>query len=124
MRVGFPTSGASGMNEGIHGHFGRAPFFTIVDTEDGSVKSVPNAHADHEHGHGQGHMCSPIEALAHERVDAVAVQGIGPGAIAALGSMGIVAYHAPGASVAEALEALKAGRLAPMGHGGGCDCHH
>lgn len=119
MKVCLPTQSTNGLAEPLYGHFGSAPYFTVVDTESGEVKLIDNADQKHEHG-----KCNPIAALANEQVDAVVVQGIGAGAVSKLGQMGIRVYHSNLGTVGEAVKALKDGKLLPISSAGLCQHHH
>lgn len=125
MRICIPTEGTAGLKEKLYGHFGSAPYFTIIDTESGSVTHVTNADQNHVHG-----QCNPIAALAGEQVDALVVQGIGGGAAARLTQAGVDVYQAQVSTVAEAVQALQEGKLLRVTitgtcnhHGHGHNCH-
>ncbi len=119
MRIAIPVSGTRGMEEAVHGHFGHAPYFAIVETADGSVHSVANGNAGHAHG-----QCNPMATLAGERVDALVVQGIGAGAIGRLLQLGIVVYRSMAPTVSAALAELQAGSLPRVGPMGSCHEPH
>jgi predicted Fe-Mo cluster-binding NifX family protein len=119
MRIGIPAAGTGGLTEALHGHFGGAPYFAIVDTSDGSVRSVQNGNLEHAHG-----QCNPMATLAGEHVDALIVQGIGAGAIAGLQRMGIQVYRSTAARVGDAVAELQAGALAQVGPMGSCSTPH
>lgn len=40
MRLLIPTTDANGAEARISGHFGRAPYYTVADTETGAAVSV------------------------------------------------------------------------------------
>lgn len=131
MKLCIPVQSDQGLDSPVHGHFGSAPAFAIVDTDQGTVRALPNRDAHHAHG-----GCSPLAALAGEQVDCVVVGGIGAGALAKLHAAAIPVYASRHRTVAEALAAWKAGTLvlaqletacAGHGHGGhghgGGHCH-
>lgn len=131
MKLCIPVQSDRGLDSPVHAHFGSAPSFLIVDTDDGSARALPNGERHHAHG-----GCSPVAALAGERVDAVVVGGIGAGALAKLHAAAIPVYASGHRTVAETLAAWKAGTLvlaqletacAGHGHGGhgqgGGHCH-
>ena len=62
MTICLPTVSDAGLTARLSPHFGRAPFFTLVETETGNVEVVPNTHQHHEHGH-----CNPLGALGEVR---------------------------------------------------------
>ena len=127
MKIAFPTQENLGLESPVYGHFGSAPFFTIVHTDTGSVDAVSNA--DEHHAHGQ---CQPMQALGGSSVDAVVVGGIGAGALRKLTSQGVRVYRAVHGTVGENLALVQNGTLPQFlpdmtcaGHDkdGGC-AHH
>ena len=76
MKICFPTANLKGLESQVYGHFGSAPGFIIVDTESQAVEEISNNDLHHAHG-----MCQPLKALGGRVVDAVAVGGIGMGAL-------------------------------------------
>jgi len=126
MKIAFPTQENKGMDSPVHGHFGSAHYFVVVDTEEDSTDTVENPDRDHLHGH-----CQPMKALNGRKVDAVVVGGIGGGALRKLLMEGVKAYRAAEGSVQDNLELLTSGKL-PLftpdqtcaGHGIGDSCPH
>jgi predicted Fe-Mo cluster-binding NifX family protein len=111
MRIGLPTEGDNGLAEPVHGRFGRAPGFTIVDTGDGSVKTVAPCLPHQVPGE-----CDLFTALAGENLDVVVVRHIGWRAVANLAEMGVLIFESPPeATVGQAVAALQAGRLPVVG---------
>jgi predicted Fe-Mo cluster-binding NifX family protein len=126
MRIAVPVAEYCGLESPVYGHFGSAPVFVLVDSETMSVEALGNQ--DQTHVHGQ---CSPMKALAGARPEAVAVGGIGTGALVGLRQAGIKVYQAAGKTVAEIVSLLKKGELpeireddACAGHSGGHSCCH
>ena len=124
MRIAFPTQESNGLDSPVYGHFGSAPYFIIVDIETGNFVSSGNPDREHQHG-----RCQPLEALSGRVVDAVAVGGIGAGALQKLNAEGIKIYRAVEGTVSDNLELIKSGLL-PLftldqtcaGHGSGKQC--
>ncbi len=106
MKIAFPAAHNQGAESQVYGHFGSAPYFIIADSENGALESVSNA--DQVHAHGQ---CQPLAALGGRTVQAVAVGGIGAGALHKLHAAGIRAFRAVEGTVAENLELLQSGLL-------------
>lgn len=106
MKIAFPTRQDKGMESEVHGHFGSAPRFIIVEAESGSYESVANPDVDHEHG-----GCQPMVALGGRAVDAVVAGGIGAGALLKLQASGVKAYRAVEGTVAENLRLIASGTL-------------
>ncbi|MCD6447904.1 MAG: NifB/NifX family molybdenum-iron cluster-binding protein [Thermoplasmata archaeon] len=104
MKVAFPTNGYKGLDDEIAEHFGRAPTYTIVDT-DGGVKVVENTS---EHMGGEGY---PPEILAREGVSVLICSGIGRKALSMFQGYKIKVYIAGRRKVREALQDFMDGLL-------------
>ncbi len=115
MRICLPTVNAGGVGARLSPHFGRAPFFTIVDGDTGAVEVVANHRQQHEHGH-----CDPLGALGEVAADAVVCRGVGAHALMLLEQRGLAAYLTTAWSVTEALEAFRSGALPRMGQEQAC----
>jgi predicted Fe-Mo cluster-binding NifX family protein len=132
MRVCIPTTDGAGLGGRLSQHFGRCPFFTLVDVETGRIDILPNARPDHERGECGGHL----GLLAHRSVEAVVCRGMGRRARERLGSLGLPVLRTEARSVAEAVREFRAGALSPLtgegsghagddhsGHSHGCNGH-
>jgi predicted Fe-Mo cluster-binding NifX family protein len=126
MRICVPTETDQGLAAPVCGHFGSAPYFTLVDTESGETEVVPNR--GHQHGHGN---CAPLRELAGQPFDAVVCGGMGRRAAAALAEQGLGLYIAPPGTVDDLLAAFRADQLQEAqpsqlcgghGHGAGGGC--
>lgn len=106
MKVAFPSQENNNLDSPVHGHFGTANFFIIVDEETDNLEAIPNADLDHTHGN-----CQPLAALGGKIVDAVVVGGIGRGALKKLQTGGITVYRAVAGTVADNLALIKNGTL-------------
>jgi predicted Fe-Mo cluster-binding NifX family protein len=127
MKVCFPVEEVKGVESLVYGHFGSAPAFVVVDSEDSSIVVINNN--EEHHGHG---ACNPLKKFNNEKIDALVVGGIGMGALNVLNDSGIKVFRAQSAVVRENVALLKAGELplftpqhtcAGHGHGGGCGGH-
>ena len=118
MKIGFAVQLDEGIKSVVYDHFGSAPAFIIVDTETNQVLAVGNRNAHHEHG-----MCNPIAALNGNRIDAMIVGGIGPGALMKLNAMGIQVYRSAAPTVTENLALLSGSRLQLLSMDESCRSH-
>lgn len=126
MKVCFPVLKANGLESEVHGHFGSAPFFLVVETDSNNVTTINNKDQHHSHG-----ACSPMKALNNQKVDAVVVGGIGTGALIKLNQSGIKVFQAQALTVSDNISILKTGKLPEFssqntcaGHGHGKGCGH
>ncbi len=118
MIVCIPIEDDRGMHSPVCAHFGRAPAFLLVDTSEGTCRSVTNGHDQRSHG-----RCTPIDLLAGERVEALIVGGIGQGALNRFANANIHVYRAHGRTVDEAVAALQTGALEAVDPEGACSQH-
>ena len=119
MRICIPVDEDLGLASPVCMHFGSAPYFMIVNTDDGSCQAIANRNDHHAHG-----MCQPLEAVQGETIDGMVVGGIGMGALNKLTAAGICVYQAQHPTVDLAIEAIKAGRLPVMSPGAACGGRH
>jgi predicted Fe-Mo cluster-binding NifX family protein len=118
MKVCFPVNKEEGINSKVYGHFGSAPAFILVDTENNSVTTLVNKDQDHEHG-----SCNPLKALDNQKVDAVVVGGIGGGALSKLNQLKIKVFHAQPPTVRENIDMLKTNSLPEFSMAHTCSGH-
>ena len=117
MRLLIPTNDANGAQAQLSGHFGRAPFYAIADTEaDTVVVVVENPSVSHGHGD-----CVPAsQTIGENGYDAVVCQGIGQGAISRLNQAGVPVYAADGPDVASAVASFRRSSLRVVGSEDSC----
>jgi len=125
MKVAFPVEEDRGLESAVHGHFGSARYFVVVDSRSRTAQVLANQDAGHQHG-----SCQPLAALGTP-VDAVVAGGIGGGALAKLRAAGVRVYRGLEGTVLENLEMIDTGRLPEFlpehtcaGHGPGEPCSH
>jgi len=121
MKICVPTTGNKGLEEEVYGHFGSTPFFTMVDTETGSVEVIDNQNQHHSHG-----SCHPMSSLDGKGVGAVVTGGMGRRSIEILNAGNVKVYQAAGDTVSQVVNEYKSGGLKELtpdtacaGHG----CH-
>ncbi len=116
MRLLIPTNDANGASAELSGHFGRAPFYAIADTEADTVVVVENPSVSHGHG-----GCVPAsQAFGEGGYDAVVCQGIGRGAMDRLAEAGVPVYMSDGPDVASAIAAFRRSSLRVVASEDGC----
>lgn len=115
MNICIPIEEDQGLQSRVCAHFGSAPAFLIVETGTGACRAIPNQNLHHGNG-----MCTPLQSLQGEPIDAMVVGGMGMGALNKLAAAGIQIYLAEHPTVAETVDAFKAGTLRPMQPGMAC----
>ena len=118
-RILIPTKDQSGTE--IADHFGRAPYFAVVDLDDNGTTIALKVHPNTgEHSGGMGHAHDNV--LKHNP-RAVIVQGMGPRGIMSFQSQNIAVLRARGNLVQEIIEAFNRNDLEELTEG--CaDAHH
>ena len=119
MNICIPITRDNGLQSPVSPHFGSAPIFMIVDTENGSCQAIANRNL-HHHAHG---MCQPLEQLAGQSVDAMVVGGIGMGALGKLKAASIRVFFSEHPTVEKTVAAFQAGRLREVAPATAC-AHH
>jgi predicted Fe-Mo cluster-binding NifX family protein len=123
MKICMPTMDARGSAGELSEHFGRAPYFTMVDSDTGSVEIVANPEA----GHAKG-SCSTAELLGGQDVGAVVCRGLGRNALDRLVRLGVTVYRSDHSHVAGALAAYRRGEVhrvtSEIDCRGNCAHHH
>ena len=123
MKICFPVETLQGLDSRVYEHFGSAPGFVVVDTDVDTVEEIYNGDLHHAHG-----MCQPLKALGGRQVDAIAVGGIGMGALMKLQAQGIRVFRVTLGTVGQNIQFILKKNLPEFdasftcaGHtGGGC----
>jgi predicted Fe-Mo cluster-binding NifX family protein len=111
-RIVIPTEDKCGLDAHLAQHFGRAPYYTIVDLDEKNnnigIRTEVNKG---EHVGGTGH---PHEHLLALKPNIFVVQGMGPGCLSSLQDAGINVLKATGTTVKEIIEQFKEGKLGAL----------
>jgi len=110
MRFFVPLETNNGLDSVISPHFGRAPYYAIVDFDGREVKfSIrPSPQLMHEAA-----GCDAATLIEVSGAEAAIVKGIGRKALMVLESMGIKVYYTEANSLREVIEEIKSGNLKP-----------
>ena len=121
MRVVIPTNTPDGLLAKRGAHFGKAPFYVIVDIENGEIKDVdftPNP------GHSGGACGNAVMNIKNLGADALIVSGIGPNPLMGFKQVGIkVYYDEESPTVEESINKLIKGELKEMSPEMSCSHH-
>lgn len=117
MKIGIPTLGGRGLSEEVSPHFGRAPTFTLYNTETGDVKVVNNT-SEHMGGVGK-----PPETLMQHDVEVMLCSGLGPRAINMFESYGIRVFVGASGTVQDSIDLWKEGILEEATDENACKMH-
>jgi predicted Fe-Mo cluster-binding NifX family protein len=119
-KIIIPTETQDGLAAPVAEHFGRAPFFTVIELDDNAILNITHVANVSEHLGGIG---SPHDHLTKLHPKALLVHGMGPRGIMAFNSSGIEVLKTTATTVKEAVEAYTQGKLGALSEG--CpDAHH
>lgn len=116
-RIVIPAEDGNGLNARLSEHFGRAPYFIIVELEDGNISSVQAVPNESEHFGGFGR---PPDRILQFRPNAVITYGMGPKALSIFQEAGIAVLKANADTVKDVIEAYRQDKLEELTEG----CHH
>ena len=117
-RIVIPTEDQKGLEANLAEHFGRAPYYAIVDFDDkgefSTVKTVPNV-GEHAGGMGYSH-----DNLLQYQPKAIIVYGMGPRGLTTFQDAGVAVLKANANTVGEVVAAYKEDKLLELTEG----CEH
>lgn len=112
-----PADNENGLESTLAQHFGRAPYFTIIELDENeqvvSTKTVVNTG---EHMSGRGH---PHENLLTLKPDVIVAYNMGPNGLHSFQNAGITVLRAEGDTVKDVMTNFKDGKLKELA--GGCE---
>jgi predicted Fe-Mo cluster-binding NifX family protein len=109
MRIVVSSESDGGLKSSVSHHFGRCPFFTIVDIDGGAIGSVNFIENPFYGSHAPGQVPTFIRKLG---ADAMIAGGMGRRAIDMFAGYGIGCSTGALTTVGEAVEDFLSGRLA------------
>ncbi|MGB9907783.1 MAG: NifB/NifX family molybdenum-iron cluster-binding protein [Candidatus Saccharicenans sp.] len=116
-KIIIPVENQKGLEARLSGHFGRAPYFAVIELEESGVlvsfKTTAN-YDEHFGGRGQAH-----DNILAEKPDILIVYGMGPRGLDSMAAAGVTVLRAEGNTVQEVLDAYKKNRLEELAEG----CH-
>ena len=119
-RIVIPVEDEKGLDAKVAQHFGRAPYFAIVElNQDEQVVNVKTEANTGEHMGGAGH---PHENLLALKPDIIIAYAMGPGGLQSFQNAGTTVLKAEGNTVKEVIAGFKEGKLKELT--GGCEHAH
>jgi len=108
MRIAISAENNQGLDSTIGEHFGRCPFFIVLDVEEGEVKNVTGIKNPYHGNHKPG----KVPAFIHEQGAKVMLAGgMGGRAAAVFEQMGITVVTGAVGTVSQALQRYLGGEL-------------
>ncbi len=120
-KIVIPVDNENGLDASVAQHFGRAPYFAIVEVNpDGQIVSSKTVANTGEHIGGTGH---PHENLLVLKPDIIIAYAMGPGGLHSFQNAGITVLKAQGDTVKDVITSFTGGQLKELV--GGCEhAHH
>jgi len=115
-RIVIPAEDGNGLNARLSKHFGRAPYFIVVELEDGNITNVQAVPNESEHFGGFG---PPLDRILWFRPNAVITYGMGPRALSIFQGAGVAVLRANADIVKDVVEAYRQDKLEELTEG----CH-
>jgi len=109
MLIAVASESDKGLEALVSAHFGRCPYYTLVEVQDGQVKQVRWVENPFYNQHG-----APGEApnfINQQGADVIIAGGMGPRAIQFFQELGIKTVTGATGTVAEAVEDYLSGKL-------------
>jgi predicted Fe-Mo cluster-binding NifX family protein len=117
MRIVIPVIDETGINSRLSEHFGRAPYFAIVEVDEkGQVVSQKTVANTGEHFGGSGRRADFILQL---KPDAIITYGMGPRGLSIYQSVRVAVLRANANTVKQVIEAYNNNELQELTEG----CH-
>ena len=111
MKIALSTSG-SDLSAALDTRFGRAPKFLVLNLENGEFEIIDN---QQNLNAAQGAGIQSAETVIRSGAKALVSGHCGPNAFRVLSSAGVKVYNSDAATVAEAVEQFKQGKLKESG---------
>ena len=118
MIICIPTTDEAGLRARLSPHFGKAPYYTLVDTDGWTLRTVINTNEHHAHG-----QCTPLANIQGLGVNAIVCRGLGRNALAKLKRGGVPVYVADTWHVEDAVKAFLTGDLTELSEEEACQGH-
>ena len=116
-RIVIPVASQDGLNSHLAEHFGRAPYFAVVDLNDsGEVSKVETTS---NLPHGTGRMGQPHDVVLGLKPNIIIAYGMGRRGIGSFQSVGIAVLRANANTVNEVITSYKENKLQELTEG----CH-
>ncbi|MBN1328204.1 MAG: NifB/NifX family molybdenum-iron cluster-binding protein [Candidatus Heimdallarchaeota archaeon] len=114
MKIAFPVMDDKGLDAVIADHFGRAPLYTVVDTETNNVSVLQNT------GEHFGGQYSAPESLKQSHINVLICKGLGRKAIDLFNQLKIGVYLTQEIIVRDALKLYNNNKLSLATETDGC----
>lgn len=98
-----------GLNSQVNAHFGRCPYYTLVEVEEDEIKKISSVENPYYISHGQPGQAPNF--IKEQGAEVIIAGGIGPRAIEFFSQLGIEAVTGGSGRVADAVNSYLKGNL-------------
>ncbi len=110
MQIGVAVENNSGLEAEISGHFGRCPYYVILETEEQKIKQPVRVMANpYATAHGQPGQVPSF--LKEQGIEVIIAGGMGPRAVGFFNQYGIKVVTGANGKVKEAVDRFLKGEL-------------
>jgi predicted Fe-Mo cluster-binding NifX family protein len=120
-KIVIPTENQEGINSQVAEHFGRTPYFTVLELDNGKIVNVCTIANTSEHVGGVG---TAFEQIIELKPKAIIVNGMGPRGISNFTNANVKVLRANTGVVTKLVEAYTAGQLEDLTEGCSEAQHH
>lgn len=103
-----PTLDGSGLLAEVSMHFGKSPYFTLINIENGEIKEINVIESTGKHGGGSK---TPAEIIIDSKANVLICGNLGSKAISMLRSSGIEVFSGASGKVKDVIKEWKMGTL-------------
>jgi predicted Fe-Mo cluster-binding NifX family protein len=121
-RIAFSCEDKNGLNSEMSMHFGRCPFFTLIDVEEGKMTNAQVVANPAFENHVPGAV---PEFIRDQKVNVMIAGGMGPKAVNMFNGFGLEVATGVGGKIEKVLEAYLEGKVqgtVPCKHDHGDSC--
>ena len=108
MRIAVSSDNDMGLESSVSAHFGRCPFFTVVEVDDGKTISVESVSNPHFNNHTPGQVPAFVDSL---RANVIIAGGMGRRAVSLFLQFGIDSVTGASGSVDRSVKLFLSGNL-------------
>ena len=108
-KIAVASNDHMGLNSEVSSHFGRCPYYTLVEVEDDEIKKVTNVENPYYVSHGQPGLAPNF--IKQQGAQVIIAGGMGPRAIEFFNQLGIEAVTGASGRVADVVNSYLKGDL-------------
>ncbi|MCD6082853.1 dinitrogenase iron-molybdenum cofactor [Candidatus Aerophobetes bacterium] len=108
-KIAVASNDHMGLNSQVSAHFGRCPYYTLVEVEDDEIKRIAIVENPYYSSHGQPGQAPNF--IKQQGAEVIIAGGMGPRAIEFFNQLGIEVVTEAGGRVADVVDSYLRGNL-------------